>query len=766
MSPAPKHTHAHFRDRSRSYKNLNTARREAAKAKNYDSEATRATLTRLFRERRGSLPRDWQLDVAEAIILGLDSVVIAGTGAGKTIPFMLPLLLDKKKKVIVISPLKILQEDHAERFNKLKLMAVAVNGDTWDQKLATGLKEGQYQGVLALPEMCLKHAEFRAILTSEFDDICAVIVDEAHCIAQWGGDFRTAYGELGKLRSFFPPHIPIHAASATLNPSALRVVRTQLGINADDSFHLNLGNDRPNVAYLAKQINLSEDYDALCPLLTHFADPSEASTADDMVKTIVFVNTVQAAQTGARTVRSWFVPHLHKHIDYLYAYRTPHAKRRAMQRFRNGEIRILIATEAAGMGADIPDIEQVIQFGVPPSLSVWVQRAGRAGRSPNIKARAILLYEKSIFETQKARKKKRGAKDNPVTDSEDDEDNQRVSNGCPVLDTVEVTNDHGNEVDGGVSEDSADEGEGVQAEDTVGDDPSTETTFRKKAEEALREWIQVKTCRRDVIDAYFANPPDRQKPTGVCCDNCSAASSPRPTTPTPAADARSRGMQMSPSKSINTNGKRAMNVSKPPPPRKGDHLENARQVLESFRLKLIKTHFTPSPVTAAAIMSDAIIKAAASSTSIQTIEDLEATTHWIYARRHGEDLLAALHRVDQLAAERQQAAEAAKAAAREQAKLDKKRQQEEEKAARQAERLCEQERKHEEKQCEEAERKARRKPRSTPQVKTKTLALAGCSKFRLDVTTPSHSSPLFPVSTPSMAMGSHVCLFIWSSSFF
>ncbi|KAJ3483954.1 hypothetical protein NLJ89_g12020 [Agrocybe chaxingu] len=432
MSPAPDQTHAHARDRARSYKNLNAARREAANTTNYDSATTRATLIRIFRERFGADPRDWQLDVAEAILLGLDSVVIAGTGAGKTIPFMLPLLLDEKKKVVVISPLKVLQEDQADRFKKLKLAAVAVNGDTWDHDLATGLKEGRYQGVLASPEMCLKHAEFRQILTSDFDDICAVIVDEAHCIAQWGGDFRTAYSELGKLRSFFPPNIPILATSATLNPRSLREVRSQLGIDADDAFYLNLGNDRPNIAYSAIQINSADDYDALRPLLTRFADPSEASKPDDMVKTIVFVNAVQPAQVGARTVRSWFAPDLRKYVDYLYAYRTRHAKRRAMQRFRKGETRILIATEAAGMGADIPDIEQVIQFGVPSSLSVWIQRAGRAGRSPHIKARAILLYEKSMFETQKTRKKKRGAKDNPVTDSEGEEDNIEEVEGAGV----------------------------------------------------------------------------------------------------------------------------------------------------------------------------------------------------------------------------------------------------------------------------------------------------------------------------------------------
>jgi ATP-dependent helicase YprA (DUF1998 family) len=101
----------HERLHNKSYKNLTKAREEAARKEGYDSQKTRSELKRLFRERFGKDPYEWQLDVTEAIILGLDSVVIAGTGAGKTMPFMMPLLLDKHKKVIIISPLKVLQAD-------------------------------------------------------------------------------------------------------------------------------------------------------------------------------------------------------------------------------------------------------------------------------------------------------------------------------------------------------------------------------------------------------------------------------------------------------------------------------------------------------------------------------------------------------------------------------------------------------------------------------------------------------------------------------
>ena len=97
------------RKHANSYRNLENARKAAPKKKNYDTHKTRVALADIFQERFGNDPYDWQLDVAEAIILGLDSIVIAGTGSGKTMPFMMPLLMDPTKKIIIISPLEVLQ---------------------------------------------------------------------------------------------------------------------------------------------------------------------------------------------------------------------------------------------------------------------------------------------------------------------------------------------------------------------------------------------------------------------------------------------------------------------------------------------------------------------------------------------------------------------------------------------------------------------------------------------------------------------------------
>ena len=104
------------RQHAQSYRNLEKAQEAAARKSGYNSSRTRAELKSLFHNRFGHDPYEWQLDVTEAILLGLDSVVIAGTGASKTMPFMMPLLLDKSKKVIIVSPLKILQADQVQYY--------------------------------------------------------------------------------------------------------------------------------------------------------------------------------------------------------------------------------------------------------------------------------------------------------------------------------------------------------------------------------------------------------------------------------------------------------------------------------------------------------------------------------------------------------------------------------------------------------------------------------------------------------------------------
>ncbi|KAJ7092198.1 P-loop containing nucleoside triphosphate hydrolase protein [Mycena epipterygia] len=450
-----------------------------------DSVKTRADMVAGFRPRFGREPYPWQLDVGESFILKLDGVVVAGTGAGKTIPFMLPLLINPTKYILVISPLKVLQHDQVKRFRKMKISAAAVNGDTYSADLQEGLNSGKYQAIFTSPEMCLQHPSFRKWLRSEqaTANILGLIIDEAHCISQWGGDFRKFYSMLDQLRGLMPIGTPVHAFSATMAPDALAEVCESLSINLGKAFFLNLGNDRPNITPSGVRMKSVTDYDALnAPL----PNPTTVNSFEELPKAIVFTNsapcsfyTVKKTHQICQHICKLYGSRFDENIAFLDAHRTRRAKRTAMRKFRQGKIRILVATETAGMGADIPDIELVIQSGFPKSLSVWIQRAGRAGRSPDLQAHAILLVEESAFQRWKKRRQKKptltNASDSESSDSSPNSDSESGANGAVPVAVAFSDVDDGKE-------------------------------WGKKVEDALRKYTSTRSCRRDVADEYFNNP--------------------------------------------------------------------------------------------------------------------------------------------------------------------------------------------------------------------------------------------------------------------
>ncbi|KAH9915001.1 P-loop containing nucleoside triphosphate hydrolase protein, partial [Fomitopsis serialis] len=435
---------------------LAITRAAAHKSRGYDSEAARQYIREKFIEANadGMTPYDWQVDVTEATKLGLDCIVIAGTGAGKTMPFAMPLLADEtgRKIVVVISPLNELERDQAERFRKMGLTATAINKEDYSEKLHKDIEDRKYRMLLTGPEMALEHEKFSKLLRSPAfaKDIAAIVIDEAHCISQWGDSFRKKYGELGRLRALVPVGIPFLVTSATLPPLVLSDIQTKLGFSTRSTFFVNLGNDRPNITPLVVHMKGgASDLSAL-----DFA-VNEALAGGPLVKTLIFFNTRDLAYRGLQHLRKLLPDAYKDKIDFLHALRGEDSKREVMARFRNNELSILCATEAAGMGLDISDIRRVIQFMVPTSLSQWLQRYGRAGRDGK-PAIAILLAEQSVFKKVKPRTAKRDT-----------------------------------------------------AEDA--DDTDEDKVFQKKVEEGLRSWLEASNCRREVADEYFANPPSERR---------------------------------------------------------------------------------------------------------------------------------------------------------------------------------------------------------------------------------------------------------------
>ncbi|KAK6969037.1 P-loop containing nucleoside triphosphate hydrolase protein [Favolaschia claudopus] len=454
---------SHQRDAAKFQKILEKARLDALKTRGYQSAPTRARIRNEFTTRtQGLIAHEWQVNVAEALHLGLDCSLIAGTGAGKTMPFVMPLFENSDQIVVVISPLNVLEIDQASRFRKMGLNAVAVNGDTYTSEIHKEIEEFKHQVIITSPDMCLKHDKFRQLISTPAfaKKIAAFVIDEAHCISQWGEDFRPEYSKLGTLRAFVPLHVPFLFASATLPPLVLEEVRKSLHIFPESSYHVNLGTDRPNIAWFVQHMKgAKSDLDALNFLVD--AQGSEDAIIE-LIQSMVFFDDINLAMDALEHLRDLLPRHMRGAIALYHSRRSKRSKHIIMEKFRKGEIKILLATEAAGMGCDIPYVEQVVQFMVPTSLSIWMQRAGRAGRNFLVAARAILLVQPSVFKEVKAK-------------------------------------------------DSA---------------PTENVTFQKSVETALRAWIETEGCRRDIADEYFDNATVRSRPTGICCDNCLRKSDP------------------------------------------------------------------------------------------------------------------------------------------------------------------------------------------------------------------------------------------------
>ncbi|KAH7903826.1 P-loop containing nucleoside triphosphate hydrolase protein, partial [Hygrophoropsis aurantiaca] len=389
MAPVHSRVASSQRTFERSENLLRQAREKAAKTHGYNSVAMQLKICDEFRARNENKePYKWQLDVAEALLLGLDCTVIAGTGAGKTMPFVMPLFVKPDMHVIIISPLNALEEDQASRFRKMNLTAIVVNGETYNSKLHQELGARKHQVIVTSPEMCLKHEQFRQISSCPkfARKIAAIIVDEGHCISQWGDKFREDYMQLGALRAFVPNHVPFLVTSATLPPAVLSQVHAVLQFQPSTTYQLNLGTDRPNLSWEVRHMSAGKSDVASLSFLLPKSCGGEGKE-NGFKQTMVFGDDIGVLMKACRWLRANSPVALREKVAVYHSCRSSRGKKIVLEAFKEGRINILFTTEAAGMGCDMPHIEQVVQFMVPASLSIWIQRAGRAGQSLSVPAK-------------------------------------------------------------------------------------------------------------------------------------------------------------------------------------------------------------------------------------------------------------------------------------------------------------------------------------------------------------------------------------------
>ncbi len=176
-------------------------------------------------------------------------------------------------------------------------------------------------------------------------DVALIVINEAHCISQWGADFRMKFGELEKLCSYIALDIPILAASATLTPTVLAEVQQKLSYSADNTYLLDLGNDRHNIMPIVSHMKTARNLTALDFVL----DKALCESGQPLVRTLIYVNTRELAENTWSHLARQLPADLRHQVEFIHARRSQRAKKRAMHWFCNGDIKILCATEVIGM---------------------------------------------------------------------------------------------------------------------------------------------------------------------------------------------------------------------------------------------------------------------------------------------------------------------------------------------------------------------------------------------------------------------------------
>ena len=313
--------------------------------------------------------RPLQEEIIFSVANGNDTLALMPTGGGKSLTFQVPALA-KEGICLVVTPLIALMKDQVNRLRRMEIKAAAVYSGMTREEIDVTLDNciyGGYKFLYVSPER-LGTELFRARV--EKMNVNLITVDEAHCISQWGYDFRPSYLRIAALRDLLP-EVPVLALTATATPDVVDDIQEKLRFRRKNVLKSSF--ERKNLAYMVKETDDKTGY--LLRLVRTVRGTG-----------IVYVRTRKQARELALTLRENKVS-----ADFYHAGLSHELRDRRQEAWTRGATRIMVATNAFGMGIDKADVRFVVHIDLPDALESYFQEAGRAGRDGR-KAWSIILY--------------------------------------------------------------------------------------------------------------------------------------------------------------------------------------------------------------------------------------------------------------------------------------------------------------------------------------------------------------------------------------
>ncbi len=319
--------------------------------------------------------RPQQLSVIESVLAGKDVLTLLPTGAGKSLCYQIPVLCNKGIG-IVISPLIALMQDQVRDLKSRNITAIHLGGEMdyyTQQKVFREIKEGAYQFIYCSPEK-LAQKNFQEFLQTI--PIQLIAIDEAHCISQWGYDFRPSYRKLDIVKTIFP-NTPVLAMTASAIPMVQEDMIKQLALKRPttitDSFL------RPNLQYAVQKVAVK------IHTLRSILSQTDGST-------IIYCGTRNNVTQLTQLLKAYKFS-----VEEYHAGLPIQLRQKVQSSWMNNQTQIVVCTSAFGMGINKPDVRTVIHYDIPGSIEQYYQEAGRAGRDGKA-AEAILIYQQSDWE--------------------------------------------------------------------------------------------------------------------------------------------------------------------------------------------------------------------------------------------------------------------------------------------------------------------------------------------------------------------------------